>query len=29
VVLSSHDPLRSVQLAPITLTMAGGRIVTS
>jgi heme ABC exporter ATP-binding subunit CcmA len=28
VVVSSHDPLRSAQLAPITLTMVGGRVVT-
>ena len=27
VVVSSHDPLRSAQLAPITLTMVGGRVV--
>jgi heme ABC exporter ATP-binding subunit CcmA len=29
VVVSSHDPLRSAQLAPATLTMVGGRVVTS
>lgn len=29
VVVSAHDPLRSAQLAPATLTMLGGRIVTS
>jgi heme ABC exporter ATP-binding subunit CcmA len=28
VVVSAHDPLRSAQLAPATLTMVGGRIVT-
>jgi len=28
VVVSSHDPLRSAQLAPATLTMVGGRVVT-
>jgi heme ABC exporter ATP-binding subunit CcmA len=28
VVVSSHDPLRSAQLAPTTLTMVGGRVVT-
>jgi heme ABC exporter ATP-binding subunit CcmA len=28
VVVSSHDPLRSAQLAPVTLTMVGGRVVT-
>jgi heme ABC exporter ATP-binding subunit CcmA len=28
VVVSSHDPLRSAQLAPLTLTMVGGRVVT-
>jgi ABC-type transport system involved in cytochrome c biogenesis ATPase subunit len=27
VVVSSHDPLRSAQLAPATLTMVGGRVV--
>jgi heme ABC exporter ATP-binding subunit CcmA len=29
VVVSAHDPLRSAQLVPTTLTMAGGRIVAS
>ena len=29
VVVSSHDPLRSAQLVPATLTMVGGRVVTS
>lgn len=29
VVVSAHDPLRSALLAPTTLVMAGGRIVTS
>ncbi len=28
VVVSAHDPLRSAQLSPATLTMVGGRIVT-
>jgi heme ABC exporter ATP-binding subunit CcmA len=27
VVVSSHDPLRSAQLAPTTVTMVGGRVV--
>jgi heme ABC exporter ATP-binding subunit CcmA len=28
VVVSAHDPLRSAQLAPVTVTMVGGRVVT-
>jgi heme exporter protein A len=28
VVVSAHDPLRSAQLTPTTLTMVGGRVVT-
>jgi heme ABC exporter ATP-binding subunit CcmA len=28
VVVSAHDPLRSAQLAPSTVTMVGGRVVT-
>jgi heme ABC exporter ATP-binding subunit CcmA len=28
VVVSAHDPLRSAQLAPATVTMVGGRVVT-
>jgi heme ABC exporter ATP-binding subunit CcmA len=29
VVVSAHDPLRSARLAPSTVTMVGGRVVTS
>jgi heme ABC exporter ATP-binding subunit CcmA len=29
VIVSAHDPLRSAQLTPTTVTMVGGRVVTS